>query len=124
MVPSGKRSGETTRTHQEEIETRDSNEATGTAADQGRDQDPEPLREDVHPEERTEIAREDEIETETSTDNAAEDFKGVVAMTIGRKPHETLLKRQGERPFKDQLTLQDYGVSNSVQLDLEVDTGD
>lgn len=31
-----------------------------------------------------------------------------------------MLKRQGERPFKDALTLQDYGVSNGVQLDLYV----
>ncbi|KEF60349.1 uncharacterized protein A1O9_01909 [Exophiala aquamarina CBS 119918] len=52
------------------------------------------------------------------------DFKVIVASMIGRQPHEILLKRQGERPFKDQLTLQDYGVSNNVQLDLEVDTGD
>ncbi|ETN47064.1 uncharacterized protein HMPREF1541_01254 [Cyphellophora europaea CBS 101466] len=52
------------------------------------------------------------------------DFKIIVASMIGRQPHEILLKRQGERPFKDQLTLQDYGVSNNVQLDLEVDTGD
>ncbi|KAL8737439.1 MAG: hypothetical protein Q9181_001685 [Wetmoreana brouardii] len=51
-------------------------------------------------------------------------FKAMVAMQIGRKPHEIMLKRQGERPFKDQLTLEDYGVSNGVQLDLEVDTGD
>lgn len=55
---------------------------------------------------------------------ALEDFKIIVASMIGRQPHEILLKRQGERPFKDQLTLQDYGVSNNVQLDLEVDTGD
>ncbi|RMZ76046.1 hypothetical protein DV737_g4993, partial [Chaetothyriales sp. CBS 132003] len=52
------------------------------------------------------------------------DFKKIVAMMIGRQPHEILLKRQGERPFKDMLTLQDYGVSSGVQLDLEVDTGD
>lgn len=52
------------------------------------------------------------------------DFKAVVAMMIGRRPHEILLKRQSERPFKDFLTLQDYGVSNGAQLDLEVDTGD
>lgn len=52
------------------------------------------------------------------------DFKTVVAMMIGRRPHEILLKRQSERPFKDFLTLQDYGISNNVQLDLEVDTGD
>ncbi|KAI9770866.1 MAG: hypothetical protein M1835_006500 [Candelina submexicana] len=51
-------------------------------------------------------------------------FKAQVAARIGRQPHEILLKRQGERPFKDQLTLEDYGVSNGVQLDLELDTGD
>lgn len=52
------------------------------------------------------------------------EFKIMVAARIGREPHEILLKRQGERPFKDQLSLEDYGVSNGVQLDLEVDTGD
>ncbi|TVY25536.1 Phosphatidylinositol N-acetylglucosaminyltransferase subunit gpi15 [Lachnellula hyalina] len=51
-------------------------------------------------------------------------FKAQVAARIGRQPHEILLKRQGERPFKDQLTLEDYGVSNGVQIDLEIDTGD
>ncbi|EME82608.1 uncharacterized protein MYCFIDRAFT_203331 [Pseudocercospora fijiensis CIRAD86] len=51
-------------------------------------------------------------------------FKAMVAAHIGRQPHEIMLKRQGERPFKDQLTLEDYGVSNGVQLDLELDTGD
>ncbi|CAD0087785.1 unnamed protein product [Aureobasidium vineae] len=48
----------------------------------------------------------------------------MVAARIGRQPHEIMLKRQGERPFKDHLTLDDYGVSNGVQLDLELDTGD
>lgn len=48
----------------------------------------------------------------------AELFKAQVAARIGREPHEIMLKRQGERPFKDQLTLEDYGVSNGVQLDL------
>ena len=52
------------------------------------------------------------------------EFKLMVAARIGREPHEILLKRQGERPFKDQLSLEDYGVGNGVQLDLEVDTGD
>lgn len=52
------------------------------------------------------------------------DFKKLVAMQIGRKPHEIMLKRQSERPFKDFLTLEDYGVSDGVQLDLELDTGD
>ncbi|PSK54790.1 hypothetical protein B9Z65_3879 [Elsinoe australis] len=51
-------------------------------------------------------------------------FKAMVAARIGRQTHEIMLKRQGERPFKDQLTLEDYGVSNGVQLDLELDTGD
>lgn len=51
-------------------------------------------------------------------------FKMQVAAQIGRQPHEILLKRQGERPFKDMLTLEDYGVSNGVQLDLEIDTGE
>jgi len=48
----------------------------------------------------------------------------LLTATARRQPHEIMLKRQGERPFKDQLTLQDYGVSNGVQLDLELDTGD
>jgi len=52
------------------------------------------------------------------------DFKVMVAMRIGREPHEIMLKRQGERPFKDVLSLEDYGISNGVQLDLEMDTGD
>ncbi|KIW08925.1 uncharacterized protein PV09_00842 [Verruconis gallopava] len=52
------------------------------------------------------------------------DFKKLVAAHIGRQPHEIMLKRQGERPFKDFITLGDYGVSSGVQLDLELDTGD
>lgn len=51
-------------------------------------------------------------------------FKAIVAAHVGRQPHEIMLKRQGERPFKDILTLADYGVSSGVQLDLEIDTGD
>lgn len=49
-------------------------------------------------------------------------FKIMVGARIGRNPQHILLKRQSERPFKDQLTLADYGVSNGVQLDLEIDT--
>lgn len=52
------------------------------------------------------------------------DFKKMVAAHIGRQPHEIMLKRQGERPFKDFITLGDYGVSSGVQLDLELDTGE
>ncbi|KAL3964675.1 hypothetical protein ACCO45_001679 [Purpureocillium lilacinum] len=51
-------------------------------------------------------------------------FKLMVAARIGREANQIMLRRQGERPFKDMLTLDDYGVSNGVQLDLEVDTGD
>lgn len=51
-------------------------------------------------------------------------FKVMVAARIGRSVNEILIKRQGERPFKDVLTLEDYGVGNGVQLDLELDTGD
>lgn len=50
-------------------------------------------------------------------------FKHMVAARVGRPVHELLLKRQSERPFKDQLTLEDYGISNGVQIDLEIDTG-
>ena len=51
-------------------------------------------------------------------------LKLMVAARIGREPGQIMLKRQGERPFKDMITLEDYGISNGVQLDLEVDTGD
>ena len=51
-------------------------------------------------------------------------FKAMVAMQIGRQPHEIMLKRQGERPFHDQLSLTDYSISNGVQIDLELNTGD
>ncbi|KAK0389256.1 hypothetical protein NLU13_2831 [Sarocladium strictum] len=51
-------------------------------------------------------------------------LKLMVAARIGREPGQIMLKRQGERPFKDIITLEDYGISHGVQLDLEVDTGD
>jgi hypothetical protein len=51
-------------------------------------------------------------------------FKMMVAASTGLKPHEIMLKKQGMRPFKDHITLADYEISNGVQLDLEVDTGD
>ncbi|KAH8820554.1 ubiquitin-related domain-containing protein [Xylogone sp. PMI_703] len=49
-------------------------------------------------------------------------LKALVAARIGRPPSSIILRRQGERPFKDQLTLADYGISSGVQLDLEIDT--
>ena len=51
-------------------------------------------------------------------------LKLMIAARIGREPGQIMLRRQGERPFKDPLTLDDYGISNGVQLDLEIDTGD
>jgi hypothetical protein len=51
-------------------------------------------------------------------------LKLMVAARIGREPGQIMLKRQGERPFKDPISLEDYGISNGVQIDLEVDTGD
>lgn len=51
-------------------------------------------------------------------------LKAMVAAKIGRPMHEIMLKRQGERPFLDQLTLADYSISNGVQIDLELNTGD
>ncbi|PYI03432.1 ubiquitin-like protein [Aspergillus sclerotiicarbonarius CBS 121057] len=52
------------------------------------------------------------------------DLKVLVAAQIGRAPREIMLKRQGERPFKDFITLGDYSIQNGVQLDLEIGTGD
>ncbi|CAK46362.1 uncharacterized protein An12g07360 [Aspergillus niger] len=52
------------------------------------------------------------------------DLKVLVAAQIGRAPREIMLKRQGERPFKDFITLGDYSITNGVQLDLEIGTGD
>ncbi|KAI9166710.1 Ubiquitin-like modifier hub1 [Paramyrothecium foliicola] len=51
-------------------------------------------------------------------------LKLMIAARIGRDPGQIMLRRQGERPFKDPITLEDYGISNGVQLDLEIDTGD
>jgi hypothetical protein len=56
--------------------------------------------------------------------NSPGDFKKLVAAQIGRQPHEIMLKRQSERPFKDAITLADYGINNGVQIDLELNTGD
>ena len=45
-------------------------------------------------------------------------FKAQVAARTGRRPHEILLKRQGERPLTGNRTLDDYLISDGVQLDL------
>lgn len=49
----------------------------------------------------------------------------VAAVYLGMRPKAImLLKRQGERPFEDSLTLEDYEISNGSSLDLEIDTCD
>jgi hypothetical protein len=45
-------------------------------------------------------------------------FKAIVAAHVGRQPHEIMLKRQGERPFKDILTLADSALACSWTLRL------
>lgn len=51
-------------------------------------------------------------------------FKKVAAEHLGTRPEAMILKRQGERPLKDFLTLEDYEIRNGSSLDLEIDTGD
>lgn len=57
-------------------------------------------------------------------DDTIGQLKLMIAARIGREPGQIMLRRQGERPFKDAISLADYGISNGVQLDLEIDTGD
>ncbi|KAF6238882.1 hypothetical protein HO173_002754 [Letharia columbiana] len=51
-------------------------------------------------------------------------FKRIAAVYLGTRPEAMTLKRQGERPFKDSLTLEDYEIGNGSALDLEIDTCD
>ena len=52
------------------------------------------------------------------------DFKKIVAVYSGTKPERILLKRQGMRPFKDNLTLEDYEIGDGSSMNLELDTTD
>lgn len=52
------------------------------------------------------------------------DFKKVAALYIGQRAGSIMLKRQGGKPMKDQLTLEDYEVSNGSSLDFELDMGE
>jgi hypothetical protein len=56
--------------------------------------------------------------------NTIEDFKKLIGAQIGRRHHTLTLKRQGERPMKEFLTLEDYPIGNILQLDLEIGFGD
>lgn len=57
-------------------------------------------------------------------DDKISTLKGKVSARTGIPVHAILLKRQGERPFRNELTCEDYSISNGTQIDLEVDTGD
>ena len=50
------------------------------------------------------------------------DFRKVAALYLGTKAEAIMLKRQGQRPLKDTLTLEDYEIGNGSGLDLETDT--
>ncbi len=52
------------------------------------------------------------------------DFKKFAAIKMVTKPEAILLKRQGQRPLKDNLTLEDYEIGDGSSLDLEMDIGD
>ena len=52
------------------------------------------------------------------------DFKKSAAMKIGIKPEAMVLKRQGQRQFRDHLTLKDYEIGNGSPVELEIDRGD
>lgn len=57
-----------------------------------------------------------------SSSDTIGDFKKLAAIYLGVAADSIMLKRQGERPMKDFLTLEDYEVGNGACLDLEVDT--
>lgn len=59
-----------------------------------------------------------------SSSDTVGDFKRIAAVYLGTRHQAMILKRQGERPFKDSLTLEDYEVHDGTSLDLEVDTCD
>lgn len=59
-----------------------------------------------------------------SPSDSVGDFKMLAAMRLGLKVESIMLKRQGQRPLKDRITLQDYEIGCGSSLDLELDTGD
>ncbi len=50
-------------------------------------------------------------------------FKKLVTAYTGTKADATELKRQGQRPLKDSITLGDFKIGDGSFLDLETDTG-
>ena len=51
-------------------------------------------------------------------------FKKVAAVYLGIRSETMVLKRQGERPSKDFIMLDDYGIGNGSSLDLKINACD
>ncbi|MCJ1364955.1 putative actin patch assembly and actin polymerization protein [Acarospora aff. strigata] len=58
-----------------------------------------------------------------SPSDTVSDFKKLVAFQVGTRPDAIMLKRQGQRALRGELTLADYEIGNGTSLDLGVDTG-
>ncbi|KAF2169159.1 hypothetical protein M409DRAFT_20383 [Zasmidium cellare ATCC 36951] len=127
----------TTSSRDEEIKRKFGDTPTSTSTKDAPTTDPKPAKKDKKSKPPKQITTNepmiivnvnDRLGTKAAIPCLASDsvkaFKAMVAAHIGRQPHEIMIKRQGERPFKDVLSLEDYGVSSGVQLDLELDTGD
>lgn len=52
------------------------------------------------------------------------DLKKLVAVYSGTPSEMILLRRQGMKPFRNKLTLEDYEIGDGASLDLETDTTD
>jgi len=93
-----------------------------------KDKDPKPAPAPASNEPMIIVTINDRLGTKTQVPCLPSDpvrvLKLMVAAKIGRPVHEIMLKRQGERPFHDNLSLEDYSISNGVQIDLELNTGD
>ena len=54
--------------------------------------------------------------------DSIKELKEQVARRSGTPAERILLKRQGMRAFKNELTLEEYEIGDGAALDLEVDT--
>ena len=51
-------------------------------------------------------------------------LKILASWQSGIRPEAMMLKRQGQRALRDELTLEDYEIGNGSSVDLEIDTED
>jgi len=63
-------------------------------------------------------------EIQCSRSDTIREFKLLAAVYLGIRPGAMSLKRQGRRPLKDYLPLEEYEIEDGSSLDLEVETGD